>query len=273
MVPSDLHVPGRERAPVKAEQPEFRVPLPHGMTMTTSPLLSVKNLGIAFGSRVVIRELTFRVDAGDCLAIIGPNGAGKTALLKALMGLLPHSGEVRWGPETRLGYVPQSVAADRQLPLRVKELLDAKVRTLKLPDRELESVCAQVDLAPEVLNAAIGSLSGGQFQKALIAFALIGSPNVLLFDEPTASLDELTEGRVYELLHSLQQEKGITVLLVSHDLSVVYRYATKVLCVGRDVECMGAPQEVLTPERLEQLYAAPAKYYRHVGHQHGHGEV
>lgn len=236
----------------------------------TNPLLSVAHLKIAFRSRLVIQDLSFHIDSGDCLAIIGPNGAGKTALLKALLGLLPHEGTIRWSPDARVGYVPQKVAADWQLPLRVKDLLSAKVRTLKLAPREMESVCAQVGLGREILNATIGSLSGGQFQKALIAFALVGSPNVLLFDEPTASLDELTEGRVYDLVHSLQQEKGITVLLVSHDLSVVYRYATKVLCVSKDVECMGAPQEILTPERLEQLYAAPPKYYRHVeGHHHG----
>jgi zinc transport system ATP-binding protein len=239
----------------------------------TNPLLSVADLKVAFGNRVVIQDLSFRVDAGDCLAIIGPNGAGKTVLLKALMGLLPHDGEIRWSPDARLGYVPQQVAADRQLPLRVKDLLEAKVRTMKLADTALQSACAQIDLTPEIFNATIGSLSGGQFQKALIAFALVGDPNVLLFDEPTASLDELTEGHVYELLHSLQQEKRITVLLVSHDLSVVYRYATKVLCVSKDVPCMGAPREILTPNTLEQLYGAPAKYYRHVEGHRDHGEV
>lgn len=235
----------------------------------TTPLLSVTNLGIAFGNRAVIRELSFEIAAGDCLAIIGPNGAGKTVLLKSLMGLLPHTGGIRWSSQARLGYVPQKVAADWQLPLRVKDLLDAKVRTLKLEGKEVESVCAQVGLGPEILNARIGTLSGGQFQKALITFALVGSPNVMLFDEPTASLDEMTEDRVYELLHALQQEKGLTVLLVSHDLSVVYQYATKVLCLGKGGTCMGPPKEILTPERLEEVYAAPAKYYRH---EEGHGE-
>jgi zinc transport system ATP-binding protein len=241
--------------------------------MMTNPRLSVAKLRIAFGGRVVIHDLSFQVNPGDCLAIIGPNGAGKTVLLKSLLGLLPHSGQIRWSPEARLGYVPQQVAADWQLPLRVKDLLEAKVRTLNLPVGTLASACAQVDFAPEILNATMGSLSGGQFQKALIAFALVGDPNVLLFDEPTASLDELTEDRVYELLHSLQQEKGITVLLVSHDLSVVYRYATKVLCLSKAEACMGAPKEILTPERLEELYAAPPKYYRHAEHHHGQGEV
>jgi zinc transport system ATP-binding protein len=230
----------------------------------TTPVLSVTNLGVAFGNRVVIRELSFEANAGDCLAIIGPNGAGKTVLLKALLGLLPHSGEIVWAPDARLGYVPQKVAADLHLPLRVADLLRAKVRTLKLTGQDLGSVCSEVDLTPEVLNAPVGNLSGGQFQKALIAFALLGRPNVLLFDEPTASLDELTQERIYESLHLLQQEKGITVLLVSHDLSVVYRYATKVLCLSKGRPCMGPPRVILTPERLEELYAAPSKYYGHI---------
>jgi zinc transport system ATP-binding protein len=238
----------------------------------TTTLLTVKNLGIAFGSRTVIQGLSFEIHAGDCLAIIGPNGAGKTVLLKSLMGLVPHSGEIRWSADAHLGYVPQKVAADMRLPLRVRDLLGAKLRTLRLTEQDLQAVCSQVDLTSEVLNATLGALSGGQFQKALIAFALVGNPNVLLFDEPTASLDELTEDRVYDLLHTLQKEKSITVLLVSHDLSIVYHYATKVLCLSKGMACMGAPQEILTPERLEQLYAAPPKYYRH-REEHLHGEL
>lgn len=236
----------------------------------TTKLLSVKDLSVAFGSRAVIQDVSFDVYAGDCLAIIGPNGAGKTVLLKSLMGLQPHGGEIQWSATARLGYVPQKVAADWQLPLRVLDILGAKQRTLKLPALELQTVCELVGLAPEVMNGMIGSLSGGQFQKALIAFALLGNPNVLLFDEPTASLDELTENRIYDLLYSLQRVKGITVLLVSHDLSVVYHYATKVLCLSKGVTCMGTPQDVLTPERLGELYGAPPKYYRHAeGHAHG----
>jgi len=237
-----------------------------------TPLLSVTNLGIRFGTRVVIRNLNFQANEGDCLAVIGPNGAGKTVLLKALLGLIPHSGEIRWRPDARLGYVPQKVTGDLQLPLRVRDLLMAKIRALKLPHQDLESVCSDVDLAPEILNAPLGTLSGGQFQKALISFALLGRPNVLLFDEPTASLDELAEERIYELLHLLQRDKGMTILLVSHDLSVVYRYATLVMCLSKDKPCMGPPQEILTPERLEELYGAPARYYRHIEQHQGFRE-
>jgi zinc transport system ATP-binding protein len=226
-------------------------------------ILSVRNLQIDFGSRSVIRNLSFDVHPGDNLAILGPNGAGKTVLLKALLGLLPYQGEIRWAPTVRLGYVPQKVAADRQLPLSVRDLLAAKGRFLKLPMHVVESVAETVGLTEELLNASVGIISGGQFQKALIAFALIGEPNVLLFDEPTASLDELAEEQVYELLGRLQRERGLTVILVTHDLSIVYQSANMVLCLSKGKPCFGPPQEVLTPAALEALYSAPLKYYRH----------
>jgi zinc transport system ATP-binding protein len=227
-------------------------------------LLSVRNLGVAFGNRVVLRQLSFEVDSGECLAIIGPNGAGKSVLLKTLQHLIPYQGEIRWSQEARLGYVPQSVAADRELPLRVGELLAAKARVLHLAGQEMDQDSSELNLTPEFLSSGIGTLSGGQFQRVLLAFALLGRPNVLLFDEPTASLDELTEERIYELVHQLQSQRGITLILVSHDLSVVYRYASRVLCLSKGKVCMGAPKDIMTPEMLAQLYGAPPKYYGHI---------
>ena len=228
------------------------------------PLLSVKNLRVAFGRRVVVHDLTFDVSAGDILAILGPNGAGKTVVLKVLLNLIPYEGEIHWSPGARVGYVPQRTAADHWLPLTLQDLLSAKAAYLRRPAADVAAIASRLGFTPEILNTRIGLLSGGQFQKALIAFALLGNPNVLLFDEPTASLDELTEERVHELLHTLQKEMGMTVILVSHDLSVVYRYAGKVLCLSGEKSCMGPPKEILTPEMLEDLYAAPAKFYRHV---------
>jgi zinc transport system ATP-binding protein len=236
---------------------------------TTNPesILSVRDLAISFDGRTVIHGLNFDLHAGDDLAVIGPNGSGKTVLLKALLGLIPFDGEIRWSPRARLGYVPQKVAADRRMPINIEDLLAAKARFLKLPAQAVDAVAETVGLTPELLNTSVGILSGGQFQKALIAFALLGDPNVLLFDEPTASLDELAQERIYELVAQLRQQKGMTVILVSHDLSIVYRSASVVLCLCKDRPCLGPPHEVLTPEMLEQLYAAPPQYYQH---QHDH---
>ena len=228
-----------------------------------TPILSVRDLTIRFGNRTVIRHLTFEVNPGDNVAIIGPNGAGKTVLLRALLNLLPYEGVIQWAPDAKLGYVPQKIAADRQLPLQVNDLLVSKAQLLKLPARDVRLVADKVGITPELLGTSIGIISGGQFQKALIAFALLGDPNVLLFDEPMSSLDELAEERVYELLRDLQRERHLTVLLVSHDLTVVYQFANKVLCLGSGKACFGPPREILTPETLETVYSAPLKFYQH----------
>jgi zinc transport system ATP-binding protein len=240
------------------------------------PLLSVANLDVALRGRSIIRDVSFDVHQGDCLAIIGPNGAGKTVLLRTLLNLVPYTGQIRWDRDARVGYVPQKIAADRQLPLCGSDLVAAKARFLRLPAGEAEQVANELGLTKEILTTSIGNLSGGQFQKLLIALALVGRPNVLLFDEPTASLDELTEEHVYELIRSLQKDHGMTVLLVSHDLSVVYRDANMVLCLNKGSRCVGPPTEILTPEMLQELYGAPGQYYQHGhghGHSHAHGEA
>lgn len=238
-------------------------------TLSSTPVLSVQRLNVGFGKQVVIQNLTFAVPRGETLAIIGPNGAGKSVLLRSLLGLLPHSGVIQWASGTKVGYVPQAIAADRQLPLSINDLLQAKARILKLSLKAVSDVAAIVGLTEELLTTSVGILSGGQFQKALIAFALIGEPDVLLVDEPTASMDELAEEHVYELLEKLRIDRKLTVLLVSHDLSVVYQRATKVLCISKGKRCFGAPRDILTPDILAEVYSAPVKFY---GHLHDHHE-
>ena len=230
-------------------------------------LLTVSNLTVRFGPRIVIENLSFEVSPRETLAVIGPNGSGKTVLLRALLGLIPYNGQVRWAKGTRPGYVPQKTFAGEELPLQGRELLDAKAKVWNLPKSSVESAASAVGLTADLMNSRVGILSGGQYQKLLIAFALLGDPHVLLFDEPTASLDELSQENVYGLLHSLQEEKDLAILLVSHDLSVVYRYATQVLCLSKGLTCVGTPKEILTPERLEALYAQKPMFYQHI-HEH-----
>ena len=224
--------------------------------------LEVEHLSVRLGDVEILRDLSFSVPKGSSLAVIGPNGSGKTILFRALIGAVPHEGTVRWAPDARIGYVPQRLDLERNLPVTGDDLLRARARLAAAQLSDIERVLSRVGLTREILGKAIGTLSGGQFQRLLMAFALLGDPTVLLLDEPTAGIDEPGQERVTETVRRLQND-GVTVLMISHDLSVVVRFATNVLCLTRDHTCFGIPRQVLTPELLEQVYGEPVALYVH----------
>lgn len=239
--------------------------------MTKKPrsekILDVRELAVAFGDFVALENISFFVERGEALAIIGPNGSGKTTLFRALLGAIPYSGTVRWAPGTKIGYVPQKLDIDRQLPVQAKDFLLSKARISGASAGEIAAAVHAVRLSGAVLERNLGELSSGQFQRAMIAFALIGKPDVLLFDEPTASVDVAGEEEVYETLHRLQDERNLTMLLISHDLHLVYRHATTVLCVNRAQVCFGEPTEMLTPETLSRLYGRHPALFHGLHHE------
>jgi zinc transport system ATP-binding protein len=225
--------------------------------------LEVERLTIRFGKTEVFRDLSFAVEEGSSLAIIGPNGAGKTVLFKALVGSIPYEGTVRWPSGTRIGYVPQKLDIARDLPITGHDLLYAK--GVASGGHE-DCVAAFRRVGLEVAaHTPIGALSGGQLQRLLLAVALAGRPNVLLLDEPTAGIDLPGQEQLNELVHREQRAQRLTVLLISHDLSVVYRYADDVLCLSHDNASFGPPRRVLTPQVLGELYGSATEF-----HVHGH---
>ena len=225
--------------------------------------LEVEHLSVAFDDVQVIRDLSFAIAPGTTLAIIGPNGAGKTVLLRALIGALPSSGLIKWAPSTRLGYVPQKLDLQRDLPLTGFDLLQAKADVCRSPASDVTDALRLVELTAVVARRTIGRLSGGDFQRLLLAFALMGRPSALLFDEPTAGLDEPGIHAVYALLRQLQRDRGLTVLLISHELSVVYEHADEVLCLSHSRTYFGSPAEVLTPEHLREAYGSRVRFHDH----------
>ena len=246
--------------------------------------LKVENLCVKAGGRHLIENITFSVEEGRVVAIIGPNGAGKTTLIKAILGLIPYetgtvsvfgrpAGHVN--SDITVGYVPQRLDFDRTFPLTVTELLGFSVpprygvpffknRDQRKHIDELLTVVGAHDLA----GRNIGSLSGGELQRVMIAKAIVNDPGILFLDEPASGVDIEGQERFHDLVKRLNKEKGLTVILISHDLNVVYRYADDVLCINRRLVCTGKPKEALTDEVIKSVYGEMMGAYIHSCHEH-----
>ena len=246
--------------------------------------LSVENLCVKADNRHLIENITFSVEEGRIAAIIGPNGAGKTTLIKAIIGLVPYqTGSVSLfgrpfrhkNSHIKVGYVPQKLEFDRTFPLTVSELLGFSVPPIysfpfhrkgkekRYIDRLLQTVGAR-----DLRDRNIGSLSGGELQRVMIARAIINEPGILFLDEAASGVDIEGQERFYDLVRRLNKEKGLTVILISHDLNVVYRFADDVLCLNRRLVCTGSPENTLTNEVIKTVYGEMMGAYIHSCHEH-----
>ena len=229
--------------------------------MQENIILKVKNLNVRLEKEEIIKDLSFEIKQGDVLTVLGPNGAGKTVLLRTLLGVLPYKGEIDWQKEVKIGYVPQRLPFIKETPMSVEEFFELKRASRK----EIREILNSVGFG-SALNKKIGELSSGQFQRILVAWALVGNPDVLLFDEPTTGIDIGGEETIYTLLVKLKEKRNLTILLVTHDLSVVFKLSDFVICLNNCPICQGVPKEVLTPEILYKLYGEEVKFYEH--HRH-----
>jgi len=221
-------------------------------------VLKVENLNVELGGERILENLSFEVKEGEVLTILGPNGAGKTVLLKTLLGILPYKGKIEWTPGIKIGYVPQRLPFIKDIPMSVGEFFKLK----EASEKETKEIFNSIGLKGDILEKKIGDLSSGQFQRILVGWALILNPQILLFDEPTTGIDISGQESIYNLLEKLRKERSLTILLVTHDLSIVYKLATNCLCLNKKMLCYSIPKE-LTSERLSQLYGGEIKFYRH----------
>jgi zinc transport system ATP-binding protein len=223
-------------------------------------ILEVKNLNVSFNTERVLDNLNFNLKEKENLVVVGPNGAGKTVLLKVLLGIVPFEGEVKWAKDVKIGYVPQKFLPDKAIPLTVEEFFKFKIRNAKKISESLNLVGIK---NKSILKKKIGEISSGQLQRILIAWNLIDEPDILLFDEPTSGIDIEGEETIYNLLAQIEKERDLTIILITHDLNIVYKFANFVLCLNKKAVCYGSPQEALSPDSLNQLYGGEITFYKH----------
>jgi len=230
--------------------------------MDNNILLSVRELGVVRDHHTLLDHVSFDVKQQEVLAVIGPSGAGKSVLLKTLLGILePTRGTIMWREGVRIGYLPQRFHVDAYLPMTVGEFLNLKPHA-----RSIHETLKLLSLEREWLHKHLAHLSGGELQRVLLLWALSDNPDILLFDEPTENVDVVGSESIYKLLHHLQDAMGIAIIIVSHDLHVVFRYANQVLCINKNMICYGAPEETLTTKKLGELYGDHAFFHHH--HEH-----
>jgi zinc transport system ATP-binding protein len=245
------------------------------------PYIEIEDVDFSYAQVRALEGINLTVEAGDFLGIIGPNGSGKTTLLRIMLGLLePTRGTVRlfghppasfrqWG---RVGYVPQKAMLDPALPATVHEVVaTGLVPTLGLFGRiggrqraRIGEVLGHVGMQAHA-TARIGALSTGQQQRVLIARALVSNPELLILDEPTGGVDPEAQTSFYALLHHLNRERDVTLILVSHDIGVVAKEVTKLACLNRRLVFHGRPGDFLSDAALTALYGPSVRV---VSHQH-----
>lgn len=254
----------------------------------TKNIIEVKNLSFSYTKNSrdeVLKEVNLNIHQGDYLGIIGPNGGGKTTILKLMLGLLkPTVGEVflfnqdikKFKDWYKIGYVPQKVTNfDNNFPATVKEVVAmgrfAKRGLLHWPNNEdklkVEHALKQVDME-EYKDRLIGDLSGGQQQRVFIARALAAEPEVIFLDEPTTGVDQSTQNEFYQLLKKLNEEAGITLVIVSHDIEMVSREVTELACINRTLVYDGNPKEFMKHSDLLRQYGQEVTFMTHAHHGH-----
>lgn len=229
---------------------------------TDTPAIVFDHVSVNRSGLNILDNVNAIVPKGSCTIIIGPNGAGKTTLLLALLGEVNYSGRISLGGGMglRIGYVPQKIAMDRGMPFTVEEFLSmgAQKRPLWLGiSRRAKDECMELleqVHAAHLIKRRVGTLSGGEMQRVLLALALEQKPELLVLDEPSAGVDFEGDRLFCELLDDLRHTKKFTQIMVSHDLGMAAHHATSVICLKRRVIAQGAPMDVLNGDVLEHLF-------------------
>ncbi|MBI5413049.1 metal ABC transporter ATP-binding protein [Candidatus Peregrinibacteria bacterium] len=246
-------------------------------------MIEVENLTVRYGQREAIKDVTFSVKAGDFVGLTGPNGAGKTTLIKALLGLLPVArgkisllgkSQSSFSDWQKIGYLPQKLSNQNLLlPASVEEVVLLGIlaskrmpRMISKNDRKkVERTLAELNIAG-LRNKRFSELSGGQQQRVLLARALVAGPEILIFDEPSTALDPEARESFFTLIQTLNKEKGITVILITHDTGYIGRYANKLIYLDTKLVYFGDFNGFCKSEKMGRYFGNHEQHI--ICHQH-----
>tara|TARA_R110002124_G_scaffold83738_4_gene218935 strand:+ start:1978 stop:2733 length:756 start_codon:yes stop_codon:yes gene_type:complete len=233
-------------------------------------LITVENVGVSFGKSTALSDVNFEIKRGEIVTIVGPNGSGKSTFLRAIIGAIkPSKGEIKRRKGLKIGYVPQKLEIDPSLPLSVARFMSLPVRQAK---SDIDEALKRAGIADLSMRQMV-DLSGGQFQRVLLARALLSNPDLLILDEATRGLDQLGSANFYQRIAELRETMGCAILMVSHELHVVMSASDRVVCLNGHICCQGTPDLVASAPEYRALFGTGTggalALYRH-DHDHDH---
>ena len=239
----------------------------HSACETHCHCIRINNLGVKLGKDVILDDVSLHMHCGELTVVIGPNGAGKSTLLKAILGDVPHEGtidlkETATGNQgnMKIGYVPQSLNIEREIPITVYDLFASFIsrtpvwlfKSKKLYNKIYEQL--KIFSVEDCIDKQVGKLSGGQLQRVMLSIAITPMPNLLILDEPVSGIDENGVRDFYRVVNELKTKYDLAILLVSHDLHLVKKYADKVILLDKTILAHGTPDEVYMNDSFREIF-------------------
>ena len=238
----------------------------HGGGCGDACCLRVQNLAVKMGSEEILHHMNLHVHCGQLVALIGPNGAGKSTFIKAILGQVDYDGVIAFSSpgererRPKIGYVPQSPAFDPADPVTVADLfaccMSKRPAFLGVSRRMRGTVleCLARVHGEDLIDKRVGTLSGGELQRVLLALALEPMPNILILDEPLSGVDIEGSCILMDMLDEIRKEYDLSILMTTHDFSTLERYADQVVLLDRTILCQGTPKEVLDSDAFRQIF-------------------
>ena len=241
------------------------------VTRAGEPIVELTGVEVRAGNRVLVTGIDLSVSDGEIVTLIGPNGAGKTTLIRAALGLVePDSGIAKKRADATVGYMPQRLMIDRNLPLTVRRFLGLAG---KFEPGKRAAVLEETGIA-SIIDSPVHDISGGEWQRALLARALLREPDLLVLDEPAQAVDITGQAELYRLISEIRDRRGCGILMVSHDLHMVMSATDKVVCINTHLCCAGTPDVVSKDPAYVALFGrsvAETMALYHHQHDHAHG--